>query len=179
MNRPESLRHRRLPWRLLRRETSPASDQINASCAKSQAPLNSGNELTDLAGEYVIDHKHGAQHLSILVGGGTHYLRIPREPVTGIPELPDQWASYLKQNLVIGTITQVIEEGCVKMDAGKAIGIELGGVLAVQGRERYGPQRLFVVSVEDECCIAKEPDLGPSGPPLSVGQRVVAQALAR
>jgi hypothetical protein len=220
------------------------------------AILNSGNDLADIAGEYLIEHKYGARHLSILFdgrysafskactgvgdresgyvrragtcyvlsqttaneglrervflpirwesrrylippermqefcdaiingdeprngGGGNYYLRFPRNPVSGIPELPDQWASYLKQNLMTGEIVEAMEGGCVKIDAGKAKGIHIGGVLTVQGREQYGPQRLFVVSVEDESCIAKKPGLGHAEPPLTVGRHVVAQSLA-
>jgi hypothetical protein len=87
-----------------------------------------------------------------------------------------QWAAYVKQNLVTGKIIEVMDGGRVKIDAGKAKGIELGGVLAVQGRENYRPRFLFVASVEDESCIAKEPEPEPVEPPLAVGRCVVAHA---
>ena len=85
---------------------------------------------------------------------------------------------YLKQNLVIGKIVEVMDAGRVKIDAGKAKGIELGGVLAVQGRENYRPRFLFVASVEDESCIAKEPEPEPAEPRLTIDGRIVEQGLA-
>ena len=106
---------------------------------------------------------------------GDYYLREPNVPVDGIPEMPEQWATYLQENLVIGKVIAVLEGGRLKIDLGSAKGIEVGNVLAVQGRERYGPQRLFVVTVEIETCIAEEPKLGSTGAPLGVGRCVVMQ----
>ena len=77
-----------------------------------------------------------------------------------------------------GEIIEVMDGGRVKIDAGKAKGIELGGVPAVQGRENYRPRFLFVASVDDGSCIAKEPDPGPTEPTLTVGRCIVAHALA-
>ncbi len=217
---------------------------------------NSEINLSDIAGEYLIEHKYGARHLSILVDGrystfskactgvggresgylrragtcwvlsptkadeilrelvllpvhwesrcylippermeefcdaiisgneprnaghGDYYLRFPHDQVSEVPELPEQWATYLRQNLLTGKIIEVMDGGRVKIDVGKSKGIELGGVLALQGRENYRPRFLFVVSVEDGSCIGKDPDLGSAEPPLSVGQRVVAKASA-
>lgn len=103
------------------------------------------------------------------------YLRSPIVRVDGIPELPEHWATFLKQNLVIGRIVKIMEGGRVRIDLGSAQAIAAGHVLAVQGRERDGPQRLLVVSVENEVCIAEEARLGSAGPPLEVGRYVVIQ----
>ena len=106
---------------------------------------------------------------------GDYYLREPNVPVDGIPEMPEQWAAYLQENLVIGKVIAVQNGGRVKIDLGSAKGIEVGNVLAVQGRDRYGPQRLFVVTVETETCIAEESKLGSTQTPLEVGKCVVMQ----
>jgi hypothetical protein len=107
-------------------------------------------------------------------GGGTFFLLAPREPVVGIPDLPEQWANYLKDNLVIARIIEVRDGGLVKIDAGKSNGVPTAhGVLAVQGRGRYHPIRLFVTSVADDTSIARLPDSPSQAPPLAVGQYVV------
>jgi hypothetical protein len=41
-------------------------------------------------------------------GSGTYYLRSPRAQVSGVPELPQHWAEYLTQLLVIGKIVGLI-----------------------------------------------------------------------
>jgi hypothetical protein len=103
------------------------------------------------------------------------YLRSPIVPVDGVPDLPEHWAMFLKQNLVIGRIVKIMEGGRVKIDLGSAKGIATGHVLAVQGRDRNGPQRLLVVSVETETCIAEEVRMSSAGLPLEVGRYVVMQ----
>jgi hypothetical protein len=109
-------------------------------------------------------------------GGGTFFLRAPREPVVGIPDLPEQWANYLKDNVVIARIIEVRDGGLVKIDAGKSNGVPTAhGVLAVQGRGRYHPIRLFITSVADDTSIARLPDLPSQAPPLAVGQYVVVR----
>jgi hypothetical protein len=108
-------------------------------------------------------------------GHGNFYLRAPHEPVAGIPELPAQWAKYLRDNIVIARIIEVTDEGLLKIDAGKSKGVPTDGVLVVQGRDRRGPSRLFVISVADETSLAQLSDLSPHAPPLAVGQYVALQ----
>jgi hypothetical protein len=73
----------------------------------------------------------------------------------------------------MGEIVDLDEEGLVSIDVGRTKGIEPGSVLAVQGRDEYHPQRLVVVSLEDDSCIAVEPNPQSSNAPLAVGMRVV------
>ena len=107
--------------------------------------------------------------------GGAYYLRYPAPKADGIPELPKQWADYLDQHLVMGEIVEVMDDGRVRVDMGKAKGIEPESVLAVQGRDRYGARRLVVVSIDDESCIAVDPDPERSSAPLEVGMHLVTQ----
>jgi hypothetical protein len=108
-------------------------------------------------------------------GSGSFYLRSPRAQVSGVPELPQQWADYLRQHLVMGKIVGIMDGDRAKVDVGKASGIQRETVLVIRGRDQYGPQRLFVVSVEDEYCIAGQPDYKSSESPLELGLSVVAR----
>jgi hypothetical protein len=106
---------------------------------------------------------------------GQFYLRAPASVVDGIPELPKQWAAYLELHLVQSEIVELMEDGRVRVDAGKANGIEPESVLAVQGRDEYEPRRLVVVSIKDDSCIAVDPNPERSKSLLAVGMRLVAQ----
>ncbi len=106
-------------------------------------------------------------------GSGKFYLRSPRGQVLGVPELPQQWADYLKQHLVLGKIVGIIDADRARVDVGKTSGIQPATVLVVRGRDRYGPQRLFVESVEDDQCIVGLPDYTSSEIPLELGLSVV------
>ena len=95
----------------------------------------------------------------------------------GAPDLPEQWANYLKDNMVIARIVEVTERRQVKIDAGKAKGVPpADAVVTVQGRDHYAPIRLFVTSVAEEASIARLPDLRSHlRLSLTVGQYVVLQ----
>jgi hypothetical protein len=108
-------------------------------------------------------------------GTGMYYLGSPCLQVSGVPELPQQWADYLSQQLVLGKIAGIIDGDRVRVDVGKTSGIQRDTVLVVQGRDRYGPQRLLVESVEDEYCIVRLPKYRSSEIPLELGLSVVAR----
>src|SRR6202034_2878647 len=60
-------------------------------------------------------------------GMGEHFLlRSPAAQVDGIPELPEPWAAFLRENLVIGKIVEVMDPNGLKIDLGSADGIEKG-----------------------------------------------------
>jgi hypothetical protein len=108
-------------------------------------------------------------------GSGEFYLRSPRGQVSGAPELPERWADYLRQHLVLGKIVGIIDANRARVDVGKNSGIQPATVLVVQGRDRYGPQRLSVESVEDDHCVVGLPDYTSSEIPLELGLSVVAR----
>jgi hypothetical protein len=102
--------------------------------------------------------------------------------VDGVPELPAKWAVYLRENLVIGKIVEVMEGGRVKLDLGSTDGIQQGSILVVQGRDQVFPRRLEVVSHHEKSSLAVEPEptRRESDPPLQVGRNVVmARILGR
>jgi hypothetical protein len=94
-------------------------------------------------------------------------------PVTGTPELPEQWATYLRKNLVIGTIVEVKEDGRAKIDAGSTEGIRVGTILTVQGRDVRGSRQLTIISVSRNSCVVEEVYPGESKKPLEEGWKVV------
>ncbi len=97
----------------------------------------------------------------------------PTTPVGGLPDLPEKWAAFLGENLVIGQIVELMEEGRVKLDLGSNDGIQKGSILAVQGREDIEPRRVKVLSTQERSCIAVEPLWDPSDKLLVVGRNVV------
>jgi hypothetical protein len=105
--------------------------------------------------------------------GPGRFYRNGAVPADGIPELPAEWASFLRENLVIGKIVEVLEGDRVKIDLGSSDCIQKGSVLAVQGHHRSNPRQVQVVSVQEHSCEASEPLRGESEPPLEVGRCVV------
>jgi prepilin-type N-terminal cleavage/methylation domain-containing protein len=93
--------------------------------------------------------------------------------VSGKPDLPEPWATYLKKHLVIGTIVEVMKGYRAKIDLGTAQGIRVGTTVAVQGRESRWRRELKVLSVNETACEVEEVDPDESGPRLTVGRNVV------
>lgn len=93
--------------------------------------------------------------------------------VDGVPDLPEPWAGYVRKDLVIGTIVEVMEGGQVQVDLGSADGIQEGSVLAVQGRGRYSPRYVKVTTAQEHSSVVAEPSRRLSDPPLEVGRKVV------
>jgi len=72
-------------------------------------------------------------------------------------------------------VVEIIEGGRVRVDVDRAKGVHPDGVLAVLARDDYRAQRLFVVSAEDEYCVARPPEYESSASPFEPGQNVVAR----
>lgn len=103
---------------------------------------------------------------------GHFYLLGLDDRVAGIPELPERWASYLRSNLLIGTIVEVVEGGRAKVDVGSADGIRVGSILVVQGRDLLSRQ-LRAVSVNEGSCEVEEVYPGAAEKPVEPGWKVV------
>ena len=96
--------------------------------------------------------------------------------MNGVPDLPEPWAAFLKQNLVLGKIVEVIDEDRLRIDLGSADGIEKGDVLAVQDRVDWrNPRYLRVQSVQERSCITTEADGEKQEQRLEAGRHVVMQ----
>jgi hypothetical protein len=99
----------------------------------------------------------------------------PAAQVDGIPELPEPWDAFLRENLVIGKIVEVRDEQRVRIDLGSADGIEEGDVLAVQRRDEKRVRYVCVGSVQDRSSAAVELYGDVHDEPLEVGRCVVMQ----
>jgi hypothetical protein len=108
-------------------------------------------------------------------GRGHFYLRGPAVPVDGVPELPEKWATYLREKLVIGRIVEVMEGGHARLDLGSADGIEKGDILTVQGGDRFRHRYVRVESIQERSSVGVDPQWQPSQPPLPAGRCVVMQ----
>jgi hypothetical protein len=105
-----------------------------------------------------------------------HFLvRSPAAQADGIPELPEPWDAYLRENLVIGKIVEVTDNNRLKLDLGSADGIEKGDVLAVQGEGRWRVRYIRVESVQDRSSTAAEMGGDEHDQPPEVGRYVVMQ----
>jgi hypothetical protein len=105
---------------------------------------------------------------------GEHFLvRSPAVPVDGIPDLPDRWADYLLENLVIGRVIEAAGGNRLRIDLGSADGIEVGDMLAVQPREERWTRYIRVESVQERTAIAAEADREDHDGPPEVGRTVV------
>ncbi len=106
---------------------------------------------------------------------GAFYLQEPTVRVDGVPELPEKWAAYLRDNLVIGRIVEVTEGGHAKLDLGSADGIEKGNLMTVQGSGRYSHRYVQIESVQERSSVGVDPRWQPTEPPLPAGRCVVMQ----
>ncbi len=104
---------------------------------------------------------------------GEFYLLGLDEPVAGVPELPEPWAAYLRENLVIGTIVDVMDDGRAKLDVGSADGVHPESDLRVQGRSDPTWQ-LKLVAVNERSCLIEKVYAGDAKEPLKPGWKVVA-----
>lgn len=105
---------------------------------------------------------------------GRFYLLGDEEAVAGVPELPGEWAAYLRENLVIGTIIGVTSQGRARIDVGSSAGIRVGSPLTIQGRGRFGPRYLKVVAVDVASCEAEDSWPGEADESIKAGWKVVA-----
>jgi hypothetical protein len=105
-----------------------------------------------------------------------HFLvRSPAAPVDGIPELPEPWDAFLRENRVIGKVVDVMEKKRLRIDLGAADGVEIGDMLAVQRRDERRARYVAVGSVQDRSSVAVEPYRDDHDEPLEVGRCVVMQ----
>ena len=89
------------------------------------------------------------------------FLLAGQEEVTGLPGLPEPWASYLRENIVLGTVLETSPDGRVRLDVGSAEGVHVGDVFASPRDEPHDPWQWMVVfasydSCELEFIVAKE-----------------------
>ena len=89
-------------------------------------------------------------------GPGDFYLALPLVQVDGLPELPNQWARHLRDHVAIGKITDVTDDGMVRVDFGTEAGIEKGAILKVRPNRRFDDRRLRVLSFEHGICSARD-----------------------
>jgi hypothetical protein len=106
---------------------------------------------------------------------GYFYVKGGAEPVGGLPELPQQWAIFLRKNVVTGTIVDESERGRAKINFGSADGISPESILTVQGwgLEHCFVQHLTLVAVNEHSSVVENVYPGEYRTPLSVGDYVV------
>jgi hypothetical protein len=104
---------------------------------------------------------------------GGFYLREPTVRVDGLPELPEEWAAYLRDHLVIGRIVEASEGGHARLDLGSADGIEKGDMMTVQGSGRFNHRRVKVESIQQRSSVVVDPNWQPKEPILPAGRCVV------
>lgn len=108
-------------------------------------------------------------------GAGGDYSQGSQAMPTGAPELPEPWAKYLRDEIILGSIVAVTNDGLMTIDAGASEGLRIGGSFAVQSSARdTTPIRLQVTAVSDHACqaIVETPDA--SHKQLAPGMKVVA-----
>ncbi|WP_165227365.1 hypothetical protein [Aquisphaera insulae] len=109
---------------------------------------------------------------------GRFFLRLGDEEkrIDGVPTLSEPWAAYLRDNLLIGTISSAqLDPQRVTIDLGSEGGVERDDVFMVQGHREGGWRRgLRVVAVAGRSSEAAEIRDRPSQQPLEPGWKVVA-----
>jgi len=110
---------------------------------------------------------------------GRFYIRLPMMPADGLPDSPPEWASALRDDLLLGRVTEVSAVGLAKigrakLDLGAKDGLREGDILTVQRHGDHLKRRLRILSVADRSCVADECFPGSSEHPLEVGLAVVA-----
>jgi hypothetical protein len=110
---------------------------------------------------------------------GHFYIRLPIAPAHGLPDSPPEWASGLREDLLLGRVMEVSAVGLAKIgrakvDLGAKDGLREGDILTVQRHGDHLQRRIRIVSVTDRTCVADECFPGSSEHPLEVGLAVVA-----
>ena len=106
-------------------------------------------------------------------GPGAFYLALPLVQVDGLPELPDEWVRYLRDRVTIGKITEVTDDGIVKVDFGTVVRIDKGAILKVRPDRRFDDRQLRVVSSVRGFCSARECSTERNAEPLVPGREVL------
>jgi hypothetical protein len=110
---------------------------------------------------------------------GRFYVRLPIAPADGLPDSPLEWANALREELLLGRVTEVSAVGLPKIgraniDLGAKDGLRQGDILTVQRHGSHLGRRLSVVSVADRSCVADECFPGSSEHPLEPRMAVIA-----
>ncbi len=106
---------------------------------------------------------------------GCFFLVSPRSDVDGFAGLPEEWANYIKENLVIGTIAEVRKDGRARLDVGSADGLLVGSIMMVQGREKDRSRKLKVVAVSSNSSEVEDLDPDKTAKPLEPGWKAVTE----
>ena len=110
------------------------------------------------------------------IGPGKFYVKNLDQPVTGVPELPPEWAERLRDRVVIGTVVKMLDGGRARIDRGSADGIVPGTKLTIQRRERYHDNRkLTILAVEPRSCTVQHFCHNEFDVPLELGCKVLAE----
>ena len=110
------------------------------------------------------------------IGRGKFYVKNLDDAVTGVPELPPEWAERLRHRVVIGTVVEMLDGGRAKLDRGSADGIIAGTKLNIQRRDRYHNNRkLKIVAVEPRSCTVQHFCPNEFQVPLELGCKVLAE----
>ena len=109
---------------------------------------------------------------------GHFYLRFPSARADGIPDLPEKWASYLRERLIVGKIVAV-EKSRVRIDLGAKDGLREGDILNVQGRDQFRCRKLQVATVEEDIStsVDMDHDSREFEHPSEVGRGVVIEKM--
>ena len=102
--------------------------------------------------------------VSITTRGGPLHWFETLGTVSGIPELPEPWMSYLRDNRLIATNVEALQGGRARLDVGSAQGIRVGHILEVQGHSYR--QALRVDAVTEHSCEVVEDHPDEAGKPI-------------
>ena len=106
---------------------------------------------------------------------GKFYVLGLDDRVSGTPQLPERWATYLRNNLVIGTIVEVAKEGRARIDLGSVDGIHVGSTLTVHWHNRRTNRQMRAGSVKEHSCEVQEINPSSQVGPVEAGWKVVAE----
>jgi hypothetical protein len=104
---------------------------------------------------------------------GDFYLRGLDERADGVPELPEPWAAYLRENLLAGEVVEVLEGGRARVDLGSADGLRAGSFLAIPGRGHAPGCHVVVVAADETSCVVEKVYPDEPAEPVAAGWRVV------
>lgn len=105
---------------------------------------------------------------------GRFYLDDPQSRVTGVPSLPQPWASYLDQHLVLGKVVAVVDDFTARLDIGTYQGLQVDDVLVFRDSGQLA-SRVIVTAVEPRSCLVRGESPVQKETSLTVGRIVVGR----
>lgn len=105
---------------------------------------------------------------------GNYYVSNLLAHVSGKPALPHEWASYLDEQLLSGSVIEVIDRFTARIDLGSDQGVRVDDMLVVPGG-RWKRKRLRVMEVDRSTCVARSGDYETREAPLPIGRTVVGR----